>query len=346
MTRIAVLTSIGRTLDAFFPPIIARWRESGVDVITASADASVTQPHTRLRTITRSPRPKNLLTPNEIANWISREKPTVLLTNTAVASFLSRLQPSNCPVIYFCHGLHWDSGRGLGDRIWQILERFALRNTSAVVTINSDDQAWFQRHAPMLPIMRLSAGVGVPTNQFPRSPLPHPAEPLSIVWAGEFSHRKRPMLAVEVMRALSALTPSLRLTMCGDGPLIAETRRHAISLGLQDRVLFPGQVSDLPERLANAHALLMTSTWEGLPRIALEANAVGRPVFAFDVKGVRSLPQVFLSADQDVSELARLIHSHAQHGFRDFQPVEHGSLDSARSADDLLGFLTRIQSGE
>jgi glycosyltransferase involved in cell wall biosynthesis len=62
-------------------------------------------------------------------------------------------------------------------------------------------------------------------------------------------------------------------------------------LALEDRVIFTGfidPIAPLVERLA---VLVITSTTESLPRVALEAMAAGRPVAAFDIGGVSDLVQ-------------------------------------------------------
>ena len=56
------------------------------------------------------------------------------------------------------------------------------------------------------------------------------------------------------------------------------------------------------------HALLHTSEREGLPRVQLEAAAIGRPSFGYDIRGVRDAPgatAVGRAGDTDV--LARAV---------------------------------------
>jgi hypothetical protein len=59
--------------------------------------------------------------------------------------------------------------------------------------------------------------------------------------------------------------------------------------------------------IASSHALLHTAEWEGLPRILLEGMVMGRPAFAYDVKGVRDVPHARLAARPEPGELAQLI---------------------------------------
>lgn len=261
----------------------------------------------------------------------------MLVTNTATASFVSRAGRLDVPTVYFCHGLHWNLGNRMSERVWQALELWALRSTDGVIVINDDDEKWFRDKASTLPIKRMHAGVGVPIDRYPRRPYPA-MDKVRLVWVGEFSARKRPFLALDVMERLVERTPSASLKMFGQGPLhagvVAEIERRKLSA----HVSAPGKTSAVPNELENAHGLLHTATWEGLPRVGLESLAVGRPVFAFDVKGVRSLPVVNSVRDGDSVALAQMIANYEwnKEAARLPQP---DSLDSARVADDILDFL-------
>ncbi|OLM09993.1 glycosyltransferase [Pseudonocardia sp. Ae505_Ps2] len=75
------------------------------------------------------------------------------------------------------------------------------------------------------------------------------------------------------------------LLLAGDGPLSAGLEERVADLG--DRVRFLGARDDIPTLLAAADVAVLTSDWEGLPMVVLEAMAAGLPVVATDVDGVR-----------------------------------------------------------
>jgi glycosyltransferase involved in cell wall biosynthesis len=62
----------------------------------------------------------------------------------------------------------------------------------------------------------------------------------------------------------------------------AELEARAQALGVADRIRFPGFVADMPAAYTAAAALLNISEQEGLPRVALEAQAMGCPVIVSD----------------------------------------------------------------
>lgn len=78
------------------------------------------------------------------------------------------------------------------------------------------------------------------------------------------------------------------LLLAGDGSLRTELMRQVAARDLTDRVLLLGNRDDVPDLLAAADVTVLTSDWEGMPVAVLESLAVGRPVVASDVDGVRA----------------------------------------------------------
>ena len=296
--RIGLLTSVGRTIDAFFQDAVAVWSDAGHVVRCAAGSPPTSRvPFDLIQGLTQRPSLSNLGVPRRLRAWAQEGELDVIITNTATASTLARLTPLPCPLVYFCHGLHWNQDLHPA----RLVESALVRRADSVVTINSDDHAWFSARHPQ--VLYLREGVGVPST-YPWSPLPTGA--LHLCWAGDFVPRKRPEVAVEVMDALLRERPGSHLTMLGDGELRSVAQQRARGLGIHDSITFAGR-TDVRPHISDSHALLHTATWEGLPRILLEGAAMGRQAFAFDVKGVRDVPHVQLSRDGDVDALARLI---------------------------------------
>jgi glycosyltransferase involved in cell wall biosynthesis len=84
-----------------------------------------------------------------------------------------------------------------------------------------------------------------------------------------------------------------RLLIVGDGNLRTAYQRHASLLGLGERVIFCGRVSDaaLPAHYALCDLLVLPSTTmgEAFGLVLLEAMACSKPVIASNLPGVRSV---------------------------------------------------------
>ena len=73
-----------------------------------------------------------------------------------------------------------------------------------------------------------------------------------------------------------------RLTIVGEGPLRPALTRRAVELGIADRVAMPGHQSNVAAWFAAADALVLSSDYEGLGIVVIEALAAGLPVVATD----------------------------------------------------------------
>ncbi len=101
-----------------------------------------------------------------------------------------------------------------------------------------------------------------------------------------------------------------RLTIVGDGPERAALERLAARLGIADRVEMPGFADDVLDTLRCADLFLLTSDYEGLPAVILEALACNVPVVTTDCfDGARALlegaSRCAIVAREDIGALAR-----------------------------------------
>ncbi len=98
-----------------------------------------------------------------------------------------------------------------------------------------------------------------------------------------------------------------RLLILGEGVEREKLERLVKSLGLQDDVLMPGYVENPFPYLKRARVFVLSSVYEGMPNVLLQAMAFGTPVVATDCDGgakdaVSSL---------DLGRLVRTSDSHA-----------------------------------
>lgn len=138
------------------------------------------------------------------------------------------------------------------------------------------------------------------------APPTRPGPALELVFVGSLSFYK----GVDVLlAALQRCAHAHRLTIVGDGALRRELEQAAQPLGPRVRFLGALPVGQAVRAVMQAHDLLvLPSRGEGLPRVVIEAMAVGIPCVATDVGGTAELltPEQLVPADA-ADALARAI---------------------------------------
>jgi len=77
-----------------------------------------------------------------------------------------------------------------------------------------------------------------------------------------------------------------RFLIAGEGPLRPDLESLIAAQGLSQMVTLPGNVPDLGDLMHGAEIFALSSLWEGMPLVLLEAMAHGLPVVGSRIKGV------------------------------------------------------------
>ena len=98
--------------------------------------------------------------------------------------------------------------------------------------------------------------------------------------------QKAPEDVMAVAKLVCARLPAARFVLIGDGLLRRRVEALIRDNDLQGHVRLAGWRRDVPRAMGCFDLLLLTSRWEGLPRVMLEAAAAGLPIVATNVGGV------------------------------------------------------------
>jgi glycosyltransferase involved in cell wall biosynthesis len=101
-----------------------------------------------------------------------------------------------------------------------------------------------------------------------------------IVTVGRLTLQKDHRLLLRSFQRLAS--PHARLMIIGDGELRTELEREAAERGLSDRVFFAGYRDNPYPYMQSAQLFVLSSRWEGLPTVLIEAMATGTPVVSTD----------------------------------------------------------------
>jgi glycosyltransferase involved in cell wall biosynthesis len=121
-----------------------------------------------------------------------------------------------------------------------------------------------------------------------QQPLEHPwfaqDEPPVILAAGRFTEQKDFATLIRAFAAVRA-DREARLVILGEGRLRDDLEQLVCTLGIQADVYMPGFVENPFQYMARASVLVLSSAYEGLPGVLIQALACGCPVVSTDCPG-------------------------------------------------------------
>lgn len=101
----------------------------------------------------------------------------------------------------------------------------------------------------------------------------------TLVAVGRLTSQKRFDLAISALHQLRQIhSLDANLLILGEGELRPQLEQQVQQLELGDRVFLPGLVENPHVYISRAQGFLLSSDYEGLPRVLIEALAVGCPV--------------------------------------------------------------------
>lgn len=160
---------------------------------------------------------------------------------------------------------------------------------------NGVDSSFLPRRDPMVTRRSLSIPDGVPV----------------VVQVGRLSTQKGPKYFLQAAARALKQNPDIRFLLVGDGPLREKMQGLARRLSATPSVTFLGWREDADDVMASADLVVLSSLWEGLPYVLLEAMALGKPVIASNVGGNPELVEHertgLLVTPRDEALLARAI---------------------------------------
>lgn len=104
-----------------------------------------------------------------------------------------------------------------------------------------------------------------------------------------FKPQKAPLDFILIAQLVKIKVPPVKFILIGDGDLRPAIEDLIKKLSLENTVLLPGWREDVPELIKLMDVCVLTSLWEGLPRVILEAFVSGIPVIATPADGTKEV---------------------------------------------------------
>lgn len=247
--------------------------------------------------------------------------PLIVHTHSSKAGILGRWAAWWMSIPIIIHSIH---GFGFHDyqpnlirNLFIFLEKFTALVTTkfiAVSAANWQKGVGFSLFPPEKAVV-IRSGIDIARVQNPRvsrtefrKSLDIPETAPVVAMIACLKPQKAPLDFIRVCEHVAREIPHAYFLVVGDGELREAVEHEIKDRKLQHRLHLLGWRTDIPEILNAIDVLVLTSRWEGLPRVFPEAMAAGVPVVATRVDGapeaIKDGVNGFLLAPGDVTGIA------------------------------------------
>lgn len=222
-----------------------------------------------------------------LIRYLQRERPTVLLSmldNVNVAAWAQRLSGVPTRVVVCVQNTLSQDFRGVKGKLKPYLVRYSYPWVDEIVAVSqgvAEDLARISGLA--LEDIQVIYNPVVTPDLFEKvkEPIDHPwfapEEPAVILGVGRLVIQKDFPTLIRAFALVRQHCP-VRLLILGEGEKRPQIEGLIHELGLEDEVALPGFVANSYAYMARAAVFVLSSAWEGLPTVLIEAIATGTPV--------------------------------------------------------------------
>ena len=232
----------------------------------------------------------------QLVRYLRRRKPEVLVSHLAHANVAAVIAVAcartGTKVILIEHNDNSSIDRGrrrsVASRALQQFKSLAYRRADKIVGV-SEGVTDYVRRTFGVPETKLATiynpVVSEALLESSRQPLAHPwfaaGEPPVLLASGRLREQKDFSTLLKAFAQVRQAR-ACRLLILGEGRLRAQLEAEVAALGLQGDVALPGFVANPYAYMRGAALFVLSSRWEGLPTVLVEAMACGCPVVATD----------------------------------------------------------------
>lgn len=215
----------------------------------------------------------------------------IVHTHSSKAGVIGRIAAQRAGVPIIVHTVHgWSFHERMSPlkrQMYVLLERLGARYSTAMIVVSPHDivKGLAQGIGRQPDYVVIRSGIeldrfGHPTipPQAMRQQLGIPAAALVVGSVTRLSPQKAPLDMVEAFGRIHASHPATWFLIVGDGSLRPEVEHRLAQLGIAGQTVLTGLRRDVPELMAAMDIFVLSSLWEGLPRVLPQAMATGLPI--------------------------------------------------------------------
>ncbi|MCK5534746.1 glycosyltransferase family 4 protein [bacterium] len=255
---------------------------------------------------------------------LKKEKITLVHTHSSKAGILGRWAAKLAGVAYIIHTYHGFGFNSYQKRFIQWLfitvERITASITTKLITVSSENikKGLANKIGKPGQYVVIHSGIKIKELLFnpeikkqKRKEFFFNDKDFVIGMIACFKPQKDPVSFVLLAHKVCGYLPQAKFLLVGDGVLRPAIEGLIAKLNLQEKIKLPGWRRDVSQLLQTFDIMVLTSLWEGLPRVFPEAMALGIPVVATGVDGAREVIKNgvngFLVPPKDIEAMAQKI---------------------------------------
>lgn len=266
-----------------------------------------------------------------LTRLFKRLQPTIVHTHSSKAGILGRMAAYFAGVPIIIHTIHGygvtPAQRPLLRRVLLWVERLVSKITTRYFSVSEANRrqgiAWNLFSPDRCVVIR--SGVDIETLRRTSVDKPSKKRELGldpfrpvVGMVAPLKPQKAPLDFLRMAARIHQTNPEVQFVMVGDGEMRPAVERERAKLGLTHVLHLLGWRRDVAEILRCMDVFTLTSLWEGLPRVYLEALAIGVPVVGTRVDGAEEVVKDgvngFLLEPGDVEGLAKKVQQLLSHG--------------------------------
>ena len=236
---------------------------------------------------------KDLIATWKLYRLMESGKFTIVHTHSSKAGVLGRIAAKLARVPVIVHTVHgWSFHERMSPlrrNMYVLLERLAASLSDAMVVVTERDiEKGLRERIGKRDQYRIIRSA-IPLDEFDpvafagktmREELGIPLDVPVLGNVGRFSLQKNPLDWAQVAAQVAEHIPDCHFLLVGDGPLRDQVEEQLSMTGIRSRTIMTGLRRDVPQLLSAMDVFLLTSLWEGLPRVIPQAMAMEVPVIA------------------------------------------------------------------
>ncbi|MCM8798319.1 MAG: glycosyltransferase family 4 protein [Candidatus Omnitrophica bacterium] len=233
-------------------------------------------------------------------HYIRKNQFDIVHTHSPKAGFLGRWSAKLAGVPHIIHTVHgfpfYDKENFFLRWLYILAEKLTAGMTSLFIVVCESDR-----------IKGVSARIGSKEKyvliregiEINRDKIPSPNISRDRLGIADYSHligmvaclkaQKAPLDFVKMAYLVKQRFSKAKFALVGGGPLYGKVERLVKKLNLENNLFIFGWREDACELISLFDIFVLTSVWEGLPLVILEAMALKKPIVATKVDGIKEL---------------------------------------------------------